>query len=85
MSSKSAEEAVLAILEKGNLNIPVEDMIAQVSCRMSVKAGNKLDKEKAYALIETWLKTNNPNLCPHGRPIYYKVSLDEVKRYVGRK
>jgi DNA mismatch repair protein MutL len=24
-------------------------------------------------------------LCPHGRPIYYKISVDDIKKHVGRK
>jgi DNA mismatch repair protein MutL len=52
---------------------------------MSITAGDRLTLEKAKQLIQEWIKTENPNVCPHGRPIYYKVSLDEIKKAVGRK
>ena len=84
MSQFSAENAIRDILETGNLHITAEEIFSQMACKMSVKAGDKLDKEKAYSLLKQWLETDNPNLCPHGRPIYYKISLDEIKKKVGR-
>ncbi len=85
MSVIDAEKVLQDIVETGNLNISAQEIISQIACKMSIKAGDKLTKEKAYAIIKEWLKTNNPNLCPHGRPIYYKISLDEIKKKVGRK
>lgn len=84
MSQFSAENIVRDILETGNLNASAEEIFSQMACKMSVKAGDKLDKEKAHALIKQWLETDNPNLCPHGRPIYYKIKLEEIKKKVGR-
>ncbi|RMA97939.1 DNA mismatch repair endonuclease MutL [Hydrogenothermus marinus] len=85
LKQNEAENALREILETGNLNISFEEIFSNIACKMSVKAGDRLNEEKAYSLLENWLKTNNPNLCPHGRPIYYKISLDEIKKYVGRK
>jgi len=85
MSLNEAENSLRDIVETGNLNISFEEIFSQMACKMSVKSGDRLNKEKAYALLENWLKTNNPNLCPHGRPIYYKISIDEIKKHVGRK
>ncbi|MGC9121176.1 MAG: DNA mismatch repair endonuclease MutL, partial [Sulfurihydrogenibium sp.] len=62
-----------------------EKLASSLSCRMSITAGDRLTLEKAKQLIQEWIKTENPNVCPHGRPIYYKVSLDEIKKAVGRK
>ncbi len=85
LSLSSAEKTLQDVVETGNLHITAQEIFSKMACKMSVKAGDKLNKEKAYSLIEQWLKTDNPNLCPHGRPIYYKISMDEIKKYVGRK
>lgn len=62
-----------------------EKIASSLSCRMSITAGDRLTLEKAKQLIQMWIKTENPNICPHGRPIYYKISIDEIKKAVGRK
>jgi DNA mismatch repair protein MutL len=85
LSIQSGEKILQDIVETGNLNISFQEIFSQMACKMSVKAGDKLHEEKAYKLLEEWLKTNNPNLCPHGRPIYYKISVDDIKKHVGRK
>jgi DNA mismatch repair protein MutL len=84
-SIEAAEEALNDILYSNDIFVPVEEMFSRISCRQSVMAGDKLNYEKAKSILEMWIKTENPNLCPHGRPIYYKISLDEVKKVVGRK
>jgi len=82
---ETAEETLKEIVESGDLYISIEDMFSMIACKQSITAGDRLNTEKAKALLEMWIKTDNPNLCPHGRPIYYKISLDEVKKAVGRK
>ncbi len=84
-SIESAEETLREIIESGDLYISVEDVFSTIACKQSITAGDRLNLEKARALLEMWIKTENPNLCPHGRPIYYKISLDEVRKAVGRK
>ncbi|WP_297888715.1 DNA mismatch repair endonuclease MutL, partial [Sulfurihydrogenibium sp.] len=49
-----------------------EKIASSLSCKMSITAGDRLTLEKAKQLIKEWIKTENPNICPHGRPIYYK-------------
>ncbi len=84
-SIEAAETALNDILNSNDIFVPIEEMFSRISCRQSVMAGDKLNYEKAKSILEMWIKTENPNLCPHGRPIYYKISLDEVKKAVGRK
>jgi len=85
ITTSAAEEALKEIIETGDLYLPMEEVFSTMACKQSITAGDRLNKEKAQNLLKMWLKTNNPNLCPHGRPIYYKISLDEIKKAVGRK
>ena len=55
-----------------------------VACRVSVKAGQKLSEERIKELIKAWRTLENPHVCPHGRPIYYKIPLREIYEKVGR-
>lgn len=80
-------KAILAIKELllMDLKNPEEEVSSKISCRISFMAGDKIQYQEAIKLLEEWIKTDNPHLCPHGRPIYYKISLDQIKQFVGRK
>ncbi|MEZ0323834.1 MAG: DNA mismatch repair endonuclease MutL [Hydrogenothermaceae bacterium] len=62
-----------------------DNIISKISCRMSIMSGDSLTLQQAKELLSMWIKTDNPHLCPHGRPIYYKLSVDVIKQAVGRK
>lgn len=61
-----------------------EDFIQALSCLGAVKAGEALTPETQQRLLNAWLCTTNPHACAHDRPVYFRVSLDEVRRKVGR-
>ncbi len=50
------------------------------SCRMAVKAGDPLSHAEMEKLIVDLASTENPYLCPHGRPITITLSLDDLMR-----
>ena len=51
-----------------------EQVWAMASCKMAVKAGDPLSIAEMTKLVEDLALTENPYLCPHGRPI--TVTLD---------
>ncbi|GAB6072103.1 DNA mismatch repair endonuclease MutL [Venenivibrio stagnispumantis] len=77
---------LIEILESGEKDIEklIKKIAEKLSCHYSITAGDKLRKEEAEKLIKEWIETENPILCPHGRPIYYKIPVEEIKKYVGR-
>jgi len=56
----------------------------EVACRISVKAGQRLSEERVKKLVKAWRNLENPHVCPHGRPIYFKIPLREIYEKVGR-
>lgn len=54
------------------------------ACRYSIKAGQRLDEETARELLRRWLYLENREVCPHGRPIYYRLYLGEIYKKLGR-
>lgn len=54
------------------------------ACRMAVKAGELLQLAEMEQLIRDLAETENPYLCPHGRPITLTLTLDELMRRFGR-
>lgn len=61
-----------------------EDFHQALSCLAAVKAGEPLTREAQERLLAAWLQTDNPHACAHNRPVYFRLSLDEVRRKVGR-
>jgi DNA mismatch repair protein MutL len=50
------------------------------SCKMAVKAGDPLSLPEMERLIVDLAATDNPYMCPHGRPITLTLSKDELFR-----
>jgi len=61
-----------------------EDFRQALSCLAAVKAGQPLPREAQERLLAAWTQTANPHACAHNRPVYFRLSLDEVRRKVGR-
>ncbi|AZO95422.1 DNA mismatch repair endonuclease MutL [Halocella sp. SP3-1] len=82
------EEIVDSILKKGktgNKSDLLDQVIKYMSCRGAIKAGKHLAEKEIDELIKGLIKASNPYRCPHGRPIIVNISLDDIKRGLGRK
>lgn len=85
------EEKVLLDIVQEYIDFRREDrskerhnMAAAYSCKAAIKAGDKLSEEEMRLLIDQLFATSMPYVCPHGRPIVVKISLDEFDRRFGR-
>ena len=84
------EKILLEILEEYQINqrekmLDDRDNIAKsYSCKTAIKAGDKLTEVEMRSLIDQLFATSNPYVCPHGRPIVIKISLEEFDRRFGR-
>ncbi|GIV02813.1 MAG: DNA mismatch repair protein MutL [Fimbriimonadales bacterium] len=57
-----------------------EKVLTTAACRMAVKAGDPLELPEMEKLIQDLATTENPYLCPHGRPIVLTLSWEELMR-----
>ncbi len=55
-----------------------------IACRMAIKAGQRLSVAEMQNLIDRLFACENPFICPHGRPIVIKMSLDDLGQRFGR-
>ncbi len=88
---KGTEEKVLfELLEEYSTNerekhLEQKDNLAKsYSCKTAIKAGDRLDERAMRLLIDQLFATSMPYVCPHGRPIVIKISLNEFDRRFGR-
>ena len=90
VKSGSEEKILIELIEEYVSNqrekkLEERDNIAKsYSCKTAIKAGDKLSDNEMRLLIDQLFATSMPYVCPHGRPIVVKISLDEFDRRFGR-
>jgi DNA mismatch repair ATPase MutL len=63
-----------------------EEIAALIACkRRSVKAGDSLTPEAMQSLLERLARCENPFNCPHGRPAFFQMTLDDLEKQFKRK
>lgn len=62
------------------LPVAREQIWITTSCKLAVKAGDPLSMPEMRKLIEDLARTENPYLCPHGRPITIILAWQEIER-----
>jgi DNA mismatch repair protein MutL len=78
------ETLVKALLwEKGSVEELVDRVYSLAACRLAVKEGRELDPLSATELIQQAFRLSNAR-CPHGRPIWFEVSEQQLLKEVGR-
>lgn len=64
----------------------VRDNLAKsYACRSAIKSGDPLGEPEMRSLIDQLFATKMPYVCPHGRPIVLRISLEEFDRRFGRR
>lgn len=59
-------------------------LISTMACKKAIKAGEKLEKLQALALLENMKKCKDALHCPHGRPTLITLEMKEITRKFGR-
>ncbi len=63
-----------------------EEIAALIACkRRSVKAHDRMTPEAMQSLLEQLAVCDYPFSCPHGRPAFFKMNLDELEKQFKRK
>lgn len=61
-----------------------DNVAKSYSCKAAIKAGDKLSEKEMRLLIDQLFATSMPYVCPHGRPVVIKISLEEFDKRFGR-
>ncbi|MDR2399446.1 MAG: DNA mismatch repair endonuclease MutL [Endomicrobium sp.] len=77
---------VLDIQEDKNAEIKEKrEKIIRLSCRASIRAGDKVSFIETKKMINDLFKCDHPFTCPHGRPTAYRISLNELEKFFKRR
>jgi DNA mismatch repair protein MutL len=61
-----------------------DNLAKSFACKAAIKAGDRLTTSEMLVLIDQLFATQMPYVCPHGRPIVVKITVDELDRRFGR-
>jgi len=62
----------------------LEKLLQSMACRLAIKAGQKMGKDEMMALLQQLDGLDLSSTCPHGRPLWWKITLEELERMFGR-
>ena len=81
-SEKDAVSELLTAAATGQADVEKE-LFSRLACRDAVKEGDPIDDITARELIDFVFTLKNPR-CPHGRPILFTLTKDELFKQVER-
>ncbi len=55
------------------------------ACATAIRAGQKLSRDDALRLLQAWLRTEEPDFCPHGRPCAVALDHAELEKLFKRR
>ena len=61
-----------------------DNLAKSFACKAAIKAGDRLNTQEMISLIDQLFLTSMPYVCPHGRPVVVKISIDELDKRFGR-
>ncbi len=62
-----------------------EEVMGNMACRSSIRAGRRLNGEEMNALLRQMEATPHSGQCNHGRPTYVELKLADIERLFGRR
>ena len=84
-SFRGAEEDIIKTISSryGAAGELRKEIFANIACKKAIKDGSAIDPLSACEIIEAAFALENPR-CPHGRPLWFEVSREDLFRKVGR-
>jgi DNA mismatch repair protein MutL len=62
----------------------VDRILALMACHGAIRAGQRLSKEEMTSLVEKLDEVQVPTNCPHGRPVFKRLSFYEIEKMFRR-
>ncbi|MFX0125828.1 MAG: DNA mismatch repair endonuclease MutL [Candidatus Hodarchaeota archaeon] len=71
-------------LPKSAIEDQIKEILSLIACHGSYRAGDLLSFQQTKDLLHELLQTENPNICAHGRPLYFKIPYHDLLKQVQR-
>jgi DNA mismatch repair protein MutL len=60
-------------------------LVTTAACQAAIKVNHALTHQAMAGLLDDLYSADNPTTCPHGRPILFRLSVDEIERAFRRR
>jgi DNA mismatch repair protein MutL len=70
---------------KGKVEGTIHTLLVTMACHSAVRGNFMLKREEIDQLMESLISFHSSSTCPHGRPIFFFLPLDELKKQFKRK
>ncbi len=77
---RDALDELAASGQSGRVEQAVDAVLLRMACHGSVRAGDALGPREAHALFEQLDRVDFGGNCPHGRPVWFRMSLAELEK-----
>jgi len=86
LAKANPKDLLADILEnlQGDLDGLEEKILISMSCKASIKAGQKLNMWQMQEIIQNWQTCEKPYTCPHGRPISKTIPHKQIAAFFER-
>ena len=80
------EKIIYFLLERNVFDITMlrDSLAKQMACKASIKANEFVSSEGVATLMKDLDKCENPYNCPHGRPVFVKITNYEIEKMFKR-
>jgi DNA mismatch repair protein MutL len=76
----------LSFLEKGKKGEEaIQTLLVALACHSAVRANSLLRREEIERLVKNLISFHRSTTCPHGRPIFFVLPLEELGKKFKRK
>jgi DNA mismatch repair protein MutL len=66
------------------INGQIDEVFNLIACHSSYRAGETITFHQAREILTELEKTENPTICAHGRPTYFRITYQELLKQVRR-
>lgn len=90
LGSSDIREIIMELIHNQIMAKPVktaymDDIMATIACHRSIRAGDHISIAEITALLRALDSAGSPVTCPHGRPLFKEISIQDIERWVGRR
>ncbi len=81
------KETFLWLIEGEDVDLEKERerVLSKIACKTAIKINQKLSFSEMEFVVEELFRTQSPEFCPHGRPIFLKITKGEIEKGLKRK
>jgi DNA mismatch repair protein MutL len=60
-------------------------LVTTAACRAAIKVRRPMSRAEMQELLDALMRCSSPTTCPHGRPVLFRLRLDDVERAFRRR